>query len=359
MNKFFNFAANVQKVFNDDATDFLAFSELLTETALGAQKVEKKEADAKIVEVFRGALGLGEHPTQKEVRQALRRNQALVFDIIEETVQSLLVSGWGNDPFFMKYVDQRNLALGDKNEFITEDDSIMSVMRVAGNHHDIIRQRLGAGESMSVTTYWCAIKTYSEFERVLTGAEDFATYVNKMYEAYDLYIKNTIFDTMVGYANAIPATWKRTGSLTDVGLREFCQLISTATGMPVRIMGTRAALANVTALQNASFISNEMKNEHYRTGTLGMWEGIELVEIPQVFVRKQIGTYALDNSLLWIMPASEEKWIKLVNEGDTQLRTINDKDTLMDMTYEQEMQTKLGVSIMMNSTFGVWDIDAA
>lgn len=137
MNKFFNFAANVQKVFNDDATDFLAFSELLTETALGAQKVEKKEADAKIVEVFRGALGLGEHPTQKEVRQALRRNQALVFDIIEETVQSLLVSGWGNDPFFMKYVDQRNLALGDKNEFITEDDSIMSVMRVAGNHHDI------------------------------------------------------------------------------------------------------------------------------------------------------------------------------------------------------------------------------
>ena len=137
MNKFFNFAANVQKVFNDDANDFVAFSELLTETALGNQKVDKKEADNKIVEVFRGALGLGEHPTQKEVRQALRRNQALVFDIIEETVQSLLVSGWGNDPFFMKYVDQRNLALGDKNEFVTEDDSVMSVMRVAGNHHDI------------------------------------------------------------------------------------------------------------------------------------------------------------------------------------------------------------------------------
>lgn len=137
MNKFFNFASNVQKVFNDDSNDFMAFSQLMTETALGTQQVSKQEANAKIVEVFRGALGLGEHPTQKEVRQALRRNQALVFDIIEETVQSLLVSGWGNDPFFMKYVDQRNLALGDKNEFITEDDSVMSVMRVSGNHHDI------------------------------------------------------------------------------------------------------------------------------------------------------------------------------------------------------------------------------
>ena len=137
MSKFFNFSANVQKVFNDDANDFMAFSQLLTETALGTQQVDKKEANAKIVEVFRGVLGLSDHPTQAEVRKAVRRNQALVFDIIEETVQSLLVSGWGNDPFFMKYVDQRNLALGDKNEFITEDDSIMSVMRVAGNHHDI------------------------------------------------------------------------------------------------------------------------------------------------------------------------------------------------------------------------------
>lgn len=137
MNKFFNFAANVQNVFNNDENDFMAFSQLLTETALGTQQVSKQEANAKIVEVFRGVLGLGDHPTQKEVRQALRRNQALVFDITEETVQSLLVSGWGNDPFFMKYVDQRNLALGDKNEFIAEDDSIMSVMRVSGNHHDI------------------------------------------------------------------------------------------------------------------------------------------------------------------------------------------------------------------------------
>ena len=58
------------------------------------------------------------------------------------------------------------------------------------------------------------------------------------------------------------------------------------------------------------------------------------------------------------MPVSDLKFIKLVNEGDTQLRAITDKDTLMDMTYEQEMMTKLGVAVMLNSAFGVWDIDA-
>ena len=135
--KFMNFAANVQNVFNNDVNDIMAFSDLLTETALGTQKVSKSEANAKIVEVFQGVLGLDKNSKPAEVRKAIRRNQALVFDIIEETVQSLLVTGWGNDPWFMKYVDQRNLALGDKNEFYSEDDSVLSVMKIVGNHHDI------------------------------------------------------------------------------------------------------------------------------------------------------------------------------------------------------------------------------
>lgn len=138
MNKFMNFSANVQSVFNNDENDFMAFSQLLTDVALGKQAVSKEEANAKIVEVFQGVLGIDKNSRPGDIRKALRRNQALVFDIIEETVQNLLVSGWGNDPFFQKYVDQRNLALGDKNEFYTEDDSILSVMKVAGNHHDIV-----------------------------------------------------------------------------------------------------------------------------------------------------------------------------------------------------------------------------
>lgn len=138
MNKFMNFAANVQAVFNNDANDFVAFSQLLTDVALGKQEVSKEEANKKIVEVFQGVLGINENSRPGDIRKAVRRNQAVLFDIIEETVQNLLVIGWGNDPFFQKYVDQRNIALGDKNEFYSEDDSILSVMRVAGNHHDIV-----------------------------------------------------------------------------------------------------------------------------------------------------------------------------------------------------------------------------
>ena len=356
--KFVNFAANVQNAFNNDVNDFMAFSQLLTDVALGRQEVSKEEANKKIVEVFQNVLGITKESRPADVRRAIRRNQALVFDIIEETVQNLLITGWGNDPFFQKYVDQRNLALGDKNEFYSEDDSILSVMKVSGNHHDIIRQRLGAGTVQSISTYWCAVKVYSEFERVVTGAEEFAKFVTKMYDAYDRYVKNALYDAMIGYATTLTGQFKKTGNVTADELNALCDLVSTATGNPVIIMGTRTALSKVTALQNATYVSDAMKDEHYRTCTLGMWEGKELVEIPQVFEKGKVGAYKIDNTLLWVMPVSDLKFIKLVNEGDTQLRAITDKDENMDMTYEQEIQTKLGVAVMLNSAFGVYDLDA-
>ena len=231
-------------------------------------------------------------------------------------------------------------------------------MKVAGSHHDIVRQRLGAGTVQSISTYWCAVKVYAEFERVVTGAEEFAKFVTKMYEAYDRYVKNALYDAMVGYATSLTGQFKKTGSITAENLNALCDLVSTATGYPVMIMGTKTALSNVIGLQNAQYISDAMKDEHYRTGTLGMWEGKELVEIPQVFEKGKVGAYKIDNTLLWVMPVADLKFLKLVNEGDTQLRAITDKDTLMDMTYEQEIQTKLGVAIMLNSAFGVYDIDA-
>ena len=40
------------------------------------------------------------------------------------------------DEWFDKYVDNRNLKRGDKNEFWTDEDVLLSVVKVAGDHHD-------------------------------------------------------------------------------------------------------------------------------------------------------------------------------------------------------------------------------
>lgn len=358
MPKFMNFSDHVQATFEHDEAKFLAFNQLMLDVVHNSldDGITMKQANAKIVSKFRSIIGCDEHSTQPEIRRAIRRNQSLVFDIIEEVIQDLLVTGWQNDPFFMKYVDVRNLALGDKNEFYIEDDSMLSVMDVSGNHHSIIRQRLGAGTTTSITTKWIGIKIYAEYERLVTNAEDFATFVQKIYAAYDEYLKQAIYDAMVGYSTKIAATYKKTGTITANNLRALCELISGITGHPVVIMGTRVALRSVTALQNSNYISDDMKQEHYKTGTLGWWEGYELVEIPQSYKRDL--TTKVSNTMLWIMPVADNRFIKVVNEGDTRFYQITDPGTNVDMTYSAELQTKLGVGILFNLAFGMYDIAA-
>ena len=160
MSKFMNFDARVQHAFNDDVNDYVAFNKLMLDAARGTvENYSAKEANDKIVEVFRNVIGCDEHSTKAEIRRGMRKNQAVLFDIIEETIDDALVSGWEQNPFFREYVDVRNLALGDANEFYVPDNSVLSVMKVSGNHHDIVRQRLGAGKVFSVETSWYAVKT--------------------------------------------------------------------------------------------------------------------------------------------------------------------------------------------------------
>lgn len=235
---------------------------------------------------------------------------------------------------------------------------MLSVMEVSGNHHDIIRQRLGSGSKTSIGTKWVAIKVYAEFERLLTGVEDWGTLVNKIYEAYDHYVKQTIYDTMVGYNSTIAASYKKTGSVTADNLRDLCEFVEMITGHKVIVMGTRTALRKVTALQNSQYISEEMKNEHYKNGILGTWEGFELVEIPQGFKKNDTTQNLVANNVLWIMPVVDNKFIKVVNEGDVQVTQVTDSATNVDMTSEYEMQQKIGVGIIFNMAFGVYSITA-
>jgi hypothetical protein len=89
---------------------------------------------------------------------------------------------------------------------------------------------------------------------------------------------------------------------------------------------------------------------------LGMWEGYELVEIPQGFKRNDLTQNLVANDLLWIMPVADNKFIKLVNYGETYVSQVTDKDTNRDMSQEYEVMYKMGINVILNTVFGVWEI---
>ena len=139
MKNLLKFNVTVQNAFDNDNENFMSFSELLKDYAHNELKeISKKEASKKIVEKFRAALGIDEGDKPQVVKRAIRANKDLVFTLIEETIEETLITGWMENPFFMQYVDTKNLALGDENDFYVEDDSILSVSKISGNHHNIV-----------------------------------------------------------------------------------------------------------------------------------------------------------------------------------------------------------------------------
>lgn len=363
---FMNFSAQIQGAFKNDEKNYMAFKQLVVDLYKdNLNGVSKYDAEQKIQEIFRNAIGVSEKASKKEVRKAIRRNQVQVYELMEDLIEEILVTGWEQNPFYREFVDVKNIALGDANEFYVEDNSILSVMKVSGNHHDIIRQRLGAGRVFSVETSWIAVKVYQEFERVATGIESASKFTAKISEAIDQYVNQAIYDALVAAGNNLGSAWKKSGAIssaTAVSLRNLCMDVSYASGKEVVIMGTRAALANVFGLTNVDWASNDMKNEMYTTGKFGYWEGIKLVEIKQsikaIDDNAAAQTYMVANNILFVMPVDAEPMIKLVYEGDTQMYAVQDAGVNMDMTYTQEVQTKLGVGVVTNQKFGMWTITA-
>jgi hypothetical protein len=355
-----NFSANVQNAFDNNAEEYKNFNKLMLDYTKGdLDGVTPKQANEKIVQKFKAVLGLDEKPTKAEVRKALRKHQVDVYEIIEETVDGILVTGWNENPFFNEWVDVRNLAAGDKNEFYVEDTSVLSVMKISGNHHDIIRQRVGAGSTESIDTSWIGLKVYAEFERLLMNLETFADLVAKIQKAIDAYVNETIYNSLMGIGATLGTQWHKTGAITEATKKDFDTLImdvGIASDSEVVVMGTRAALSSVYDLNKVEWASEKVKDEKYLTGRFGYYDGVRLVELKQGFKKNDTTQYLISNTTLFVMPVGIEPMIKLVYEGDTQMYNIQDAGTNMDMTYSSEVQTKLGVGVMTNRKFGMWDI---
>ena len=367
MAKLMNFDAHVRDVFENDDNKFNAFSKLMLDTANAnfEEGIDAKSANEKIVSMFKQIIGCDEKSTKAEIRKAIRKNQQVLFDLIEEVVPNLLQSGWQDNPFFNEYVETKNIDIGDQNVFYTEDETILSVSKVSGNHWDIDRQRLGKGASFSVATSWYGIAIYSEYERLLTGAEDFATFVTKLYEAVDRFVNESIYQAFCDAAEKLPGgasgagQWVKTGALDAAAKDTFMTLIEDvqmATGMDVVIMGTKSALMKLEGMQDINWVSSEMKVERNTTGRIGYFEGIRLVELKQGFRLNDTTNRLINDKQLFIMPTGDNKFVKLVNEGQPEMRQVNDNTTNLDMTYDYRYMFKMGVAVMIGLLFGVWNI---
>lgn len=369
MNKFMTFSANVQNAFDNDESKYLNFSQLLIDYTSNTFQsgITKADADEMIREKFRLIMGVDSNSSKKDIRRAFQKNKDELFQIIEDVVDNMLTSGWESNPFFMDFVDIRNLALGDANEFESVDETVLSVGKLSGDNWDIDRQRLGLGEVTRIPTYWVGLGVYEEFERVMLGRADWSRLVNAIYTAMDNYVNEVVFEAVRDAGSKFfPANsqFYKTAALDAAAHDTFIEMVEDVQaankGSEVVIMGTKSALAKLKNMADVNWIAKEDRTDNRNLGYLGIFEGTRVVEIPQVFKKNDTTQKLVKNSLgqdfLLIMPLADNKFVKLVYEGDPIMKETTDNTVNQDMTYEVKYMTKLGVGTMMGRYFGTWNI---
>lgn len=154
-------------------------------------------------------------------------------------------------------VDFRNVAEGDKNLFITEDNSLFVVADIADGTQGVRRQRLGHAQEVSIPTTLKAVKIYEELNRVLSGRVDFNVFIAKVAESF----KKKLLDDIYTLWNSISSE-SQLGSTTyfpaagdydeDALLEVIAHVEAAANGKPATIIGTKKAVRNLApAIQGA------------------------------------------------------------------------------------------------------------
>lgn len=327
------------------------------------RSISKSEANDVIRKACFEFLGLSKNSTPKQIKRALASDKGKqFFEVVEEVLDEQIAYGLSENEFFNEYVDTKNMKDGDRNEFWVEDDILLNVSKVSGDHHDLSIQRLGEGESYHVDTAVYGIKVGGDIRLFLTGRKDWSAFVDAVAKAFVQKVQMLIATQFANGVNSIPvpATLSGTGTLsasTKDAFDEIIEKVGSANESEVVIMGTKTALKKLNALVKIDWAdpANSIKEAVANTGIIGGYEGTPLMEIPQKFTDKTLATPIVDNTKIYIMPKVDNKFIKFVDYGETELE-ITEKGDTQDDTQSYEVQRRMGVGTLMTRYYGVWTI---
>lgn len=270
-----------------------------------------------------------------------------VFAIVEELVNVISEEGLKGDEFFMNMVEDRNVALGDSPKFHIERECLFAVADIAEGTQGVRRQRIEAGQDVTVNTQLHAIKIYEELNRVLSGRIDFNKFVDLVSKSFTKDELDSAYAAFVGMFNKMTAPYIVTGSYEEEKLLDLIEHVEASTGETAIIVGTKKGLRKVTT----AVVSDEAKTDMYNMGFYGNFNGTKMVMVKQ---RHATGTtdFILDDNTLYIF-AGDTKPIKRVTEGEVTM-LMGDPMSNADLSQEFLMMKRTGMAVVFDRDFGAY-----
>lgn len=307
------------------------------------------------------------------------KNKLEIFQIIQESFDEVLPDYVGN--FIGQFAEIKSVPNGQRASFIVKRGrrrakTFVTEVGLAGVYEAF---------RLDVDTFEVSAKAYGgaayiDFERTLDGSEDLVEPLQLLLDGLQEAIYRELLKALItatqnsdmptaniaSTTNFDPAEMQRLctiaknyggGNAVIFATPEFVQEMGPdAIGMP--IYGPYALTANPTAGSVPGYATPVYNPNDIAsiaaTGYITMFRGTPIVQLPQAFVDENNDTYQVPPQYAFIFPAGNQKIIKVVFEGDTDVRDWQHRDRQMEI----EIYKKFGVAILTTNDWCVYENQA-
>lgn len=304
-----------------------------------------------------------------------RRNKIDIFQIIQEAYDEVLPAYVGN--FIGQFAEIKTVPIGQKASFIVKRGrrrakTFITEVGLSGVYEAF---------RLDVDTFEVSAKAYGgaayiDFERYLSGDEDLTEPMNLLLEGLEEAIYRELLKALIATTinSDMPAANKVTSTSFDPEqMARLCTIAKNygggnavifATPEFVRTMGPDAigmpvygpyALTTTPAAGSAPGYATPVYSPRdiqdiAATGYITVFRGTPIVQLPQAFTDENNDVYQVPPSYAYIFPAGNNKIIKVVFEGQTQVDDWKHRDRSMEI----EVYKKFGVAILSTNDWCVY-----
>lgn len=288
--------------------------------------------------------------SSKLTPKSFRRHPEL-YDVVEEILTVTVSAGLPEDNPLYNFVEERNLALGDTQEFVIEGNGEFVVSEVAVGTKGLRRQRLLGNTAITVPTKAYGVKIYDELQRVLAGKIDLNDMIARLSAAFIKKYNGEIYNVVVDAFDQLQTPYKVSGALTANNLIGMIDHVEAETGTRATLLTSKQGAREIASVFN--FDANSAKEDVYSIGYYTHLYDNPIVVMKNAHVPGTTN-FVLDKDIYVV--GSDEKFVKHVTRGDS---LVIDETNSLDNADLSQNYTAIqyhGFAAIMTAQAGKYDL---
>lgn len=277
-----------------------------------------------------------------------RRNKLDLFEIMQETMDAVVPAQVMQ--VVSQFAEVKNYAHGQKPSFKIKKGKIrarkFATRATASGVYETFRLDT---DTIDVNTFVIGDAAYIDFERFLSGDEDWADYMEALMDGILYRIYKEIYDELINGSALLGNMNKKetVGSFATADLDGLLKIVK-AYGDPVIVATSDYIREMGDEVLKQAWVADADKEDNRNYGRILKYKGAPVIELPVSYEDETNTTEVFGGKFAFVLPSSGYKVMMVAFEGNTIVKEWENRDNSMEL----QAYKKMGTAIVTGNNWG-------